>query len=305
MEETVDDRHGTARVSSVSFRVVFIQDGIRVLVQILLHFIYLSLSPSSTESGTPPDRSRKRKRKSLRDSPAKKRKSGKHNRSPSPPAFSTQDNLDSLTDRLALWQAIEEDSEKYLKRPGDNDRDWMRVFFEDEVVPVYLNIYPIHKPANPSSRFREQLPDLVKQFEVKIIPPTAEEISGDEDDIPLPKVEIKAKPRAALTRRPTLTEADLADVTRNKPKPTSTSRSNSRARSMSVEPADRRHRSRSVSLAAEEIKGVGGKRGGIVGNSKLFASEVDMRRQASTNTGMKRVQSATSLLSLGGETSES
>lgn len=245
-----------------------------VLVQILLHFIYLSLCPSPAESGISPDRSRKRNRKSLHNSPAKRRKPGKDDRSPSPPPLSAQDNLDTLTDRLALWQAIEEDSEKYLKRPGDNGRDWMRVFFEDDVAPL----------------FREQLPDLIKQFEAKIIPPKAEESSEDSDEL-VPKVGMKPRSKA-LRQKPMLTAADLDDLPRNTNQQKSTSRSSSRARSMSVEPVDRRSRSRSVSLAAEEIKVVGGKRGGIVGNSRLFASEVEMRRQAPVGT--KRVVSGPS-----------
>jgi hypothetical protein len=42
-----------------------------------------------------------------------------------------------------------------------------------------------------------------------------------------------------------------------------------------------------VSISAEEIKNIGGKRGGVAGNSRLFASEVEMRRKA----GWSRVPS--------------
>jgi len=35
-----------------------------------------------------------------------------------------------------------------------------------------------------------------------------------------------------------------------------------------------------VSISAEEIKNIGGKRGGVASNSRLFASEVEMRKKA-------------------------
>jgi len=38
-----------------------------------------------------------------------------------------------------------------------------------------------------------------------------------------------------------------------------------------------------VSISAEEIKNIGGKRGGVAGNSRLFASEVEMRKKVGWN----------------------
>lgn len=35
-----------------------------------------------------------------------------------------------------------------------------------------------------------------------------------------------------------------------------------------------------MSISAEEIRNIGGKRGGVAGNSRLFASEVEMRKKA-------------------------
>jgi len=100
----------------------------------MLHLTYLASAPVTQQRSSPqPDRSRKRKRKSLRASPAKKKRK---ETSLSPPGLSPEENLDMLTDRVAIWQATEEDCEKFLKRPGDNDRDWMRVFYEDEVRPL-------------------------------------------------------------------------------------------------------------------------------------------------------------------------
>ncbi|KAG8773356.1 hypothetical protein FRC15_002064 [Serendipita sp. 397] len=106
-----------------------------MLVQILLHFIFISAAPTSLSQESHLPRSRKRKRDTPRVSTKKKRKSNKEERSMSP-SFSPSENLDTLTDRLALWQAIEDDSEKLLNRPGDNGRDWMRVFWEDQVTPL-------------------------------------------------------------------------------------------------------------------------------------------------------------------------
>jgi hypothetical protein len=69
----------------------------------------------------------------LLDSPEPKSKRGRGKNKGEAMEFSPQDNLDMLTDRVAIWQAIDDDADKFLKRPGDDDRDWMRVFCEDEV----------------------------------------------------------------------------------------------------------------------------------------------------------------------------
>jgi hypothetical protein len=73
------------------------------------------------------------------------------------------------------------------------------------------------------------------------------------------------------TSKATLTAADLAPIHKGAVR--------ERSRSLSIEPSDRRSRSRSVSISAEGIKNIGGKRGGIAGNSRLFASEVEMRKK--------------------------
>lgn len=165
-------------------------------------------------------------------------------------------------------------------------------------------------------RFKDELADLIKEFEEKLVPPSPRVSSPDIEE-PAPKKETKPrKPRKSNVPRPTLTEADLLDSSRNKKAPNSRSNSLIRSRSISVEPFDadgngRRSRSRSVSISAEEIKAVGGKRGGIAGNSKLFASEVNMRRQSSSSSitsastsgrGMKRVSSVSSVSSVATET---
>ncbi|KAG8818695.1 hypothetical protein FRC17_010742 [Serendipita sp. 399] len=252
-----------------------------VVVQILLHLLFLSASSTST-SRIPllPSRPRKRKRDVPHESIKKKRKSRKGGRSPSPLPFSPFENLEVLVDRLALWQAIEDDSEKFLNRHGDDGRDWMRVFWEDQVDPM----------------FRDQLPDLVKQYGDKLTPPVIQGSSSEEEET----VKSGPKPRKSRTKpnkKPTLTEADLIEPKAE----TKKAKNDPRSRSVSIEPSDRRSRSRSVSISAEEIKAIGGKRGGIAGNSRLFASEVDMRRQASSSAAMTRVLSGTSQLSLGNE----
>jgi hypothetical protein len=193
----------------------------------------------------------------------------------------------------------------------------------------------IHICANDAfSRFKDELPELVQAFKEKVVPPETRTATPEPDEVmikPEPKAH-RTKPKAV--RKPTLTEADLIDgrstiitskpsSTRSSTPSTSTSvttgggkgdrmRSASlvRSRSISVEPTDgengRRSRSRSVSLAAEEIKAVGGKRGGIAGNSKIFANEVEMRRQASGSgrMGLKKATS-TSTSTSGGDGNDS
>jgi len=141
-------------------------------------------------------------------------------------------------------------------------------------------------------RFQDNVPDLVKQFEEKLIPPSANESSSDSEDTTAKPSFQPRKRKAIPTRKPTLTEADLTDTLRkgalNKNVTKVNGTASGRSRSISVEPDGQRSRSRSVSLAAEEIKAVGGKRGGIAGNSKLFASEVEMRKAAPSGSGVSR-----------------
>lgn len=40
-----------------------------------------------------------------------------------------------------------------------------------------------------------------------------------------------------------------------------------------------------MSISAEEIKSIGGKRGGVASNSRLFASVVEMRKKAGWTRG--------------------
>jgi hypothetical protein len=152
------------------------------------------------------------------------------------------------------------------------------------------------------------LPDLIRQFEEKLMPPSALEKGPDSDEEAMPELETRGKKgRKAPAPKPTLTEADLTDgfqrggIKNSVKRKESGARGLVRSRSISVEPDAenrRRSRSRSVSLAAEDLKSVGGKRGGIAGNSKLFASEVDMRRQATAGAGGLRRVSSTANLSL-------
>jgi len=112
----------------------------RVLVQILLHFLYLSLTSKFAPPplASPPPKKRKRKdpvsgpRLPESSSPPYKR-GRRRKRALSPPPFSVEDNLDMLTDQVSMWQAVDDDVDKFLKRPNDNDRDWMSVFCEDVV----------------------------------------------------------------------------------------------------------------------------------------------------------------------------
>src|ERR1700743_3529105 len=139
-------------------------------------------------------------------------------------------------------------------------------------------LFRASKATTPlSNRFAEQLPDLLRQFEEKIVPPSMEK-SLDSDEDTKPELEAKSKkPETDPTPKTTLTEADLMDGLQRGGRKDAMKRKEpvrARSRSISVEPdaeGRRRSRSRSVSLAAEDLKSIGGKRGGIAGNSKLFA----------------------------------
>lgn len=118
----------------------------RVLLQILLHFLCLSLTPKLAHPPLASPMPKKRKRKDpisapcLSGSTSSPYKRGrKRKRMLSPPPFSVEDNLDMLSDQVSMWQAVDDDVDKFLKRPNDNDRDWMRVFCEDVVGSMYLS----------------------------------------------------------------------------------------------------------------------------------------------------------------------
>lgn len=106
-------------------------------------------------------------------------------------------------------------------------------------------------------------------FKAKLVRVEPQDLTSDDELPALPKPKDRLKRNAS---RPTLTEADLAPIHKGG--------SQERSRSLSIESSDRRSRSRSVSISAEEIKNIGGKRGGIASNSRLFASEVEMRKKA-------------------------
>lgn len=125
-------------------------------MQILLHHFYLAAQSASSASrpsdpGEDDALSRKRKRQSLQTpspvSAINGSKRGRRSRQKDRFAATTrrddddgegdpEPNLDMLTDRVAIWQAVEDDSQKMLNRPGDKGRDWMRVFVEDVVAPL-------------------------------------------------------------------------------------------------------------------------------------------------------------------------
>jgi hypothetical protein len=151
MEETLDARYGKTRVRAMVFlSLLKLTLCDRVLVQILLHYTFVAAPKPIIHSEAAPasepdagDRSRKRKRKALRNSSPesrvaikKKHRGRGRKRSESPTAETElipEENLDMLTDRMAIWQAVEEEGEKFLKREGDGERDWMTVFCEDVV----------------------------------------------------------------------------------------------------------------------------------------------------------------------------
>ena len=127
------------------------------------------------------------------------------------------------------------------------------------------------------TRFKDELPTQYAAFKAKVVQVEPQGLTSDDELPPPPKPKDKLKRNAS---KATLTEAD--------PVPMHKGMSRERSRSLTIEPPDRRSRSRSVSISAEEIKNIGGKRGGVAGNSRLFASEVEMRNKA----GWSRTPSA-------------
>ena len=145
MEAGLDERRRATRVSEGGPSLhgqwaLIVWTYHRVLVQILLHFLCLSLTPKLAPMPLASPLPKKRKQKDhvsaphLPESSSSPYKRGRRRkRRSSPPPFSVEDNLDMLTDQVSMWQAVDDDVDKFLKRPNDNDRDWMRVFCEDVV----------------------------------------------------------------------------------------------------------------------------------------------------------------------------
>lgn len=134
--------------------------------------------------------------------------------------------------------------------------------------------------------FAQLLPEVYQTFESKLVPQNVRGSTSDDDEVPQP---VKPKLKRVVSRKSTLTEADLLPSQSAPLRPSTANGPTllSRSRSVSIEPSGLdalKARSRSVSVSAEEIKAAGGKRGGIAGNSRLFASEVEMRRKASSGT---------------------
>ncbi|KAJ3005393.1 hypothetical protein NUW54_g4357 [Trametes sanguinea] len=216
-----------------------------VQIQILLHFLLLSLkgngatsladepSDLATSLPLPP---------SLSPSKSKKRKRRGRGRDHAPPvpAQPLEERLESYMDKLAMWQLMQSvDTSLGLghaesarsagngpeKGKQKDSRDWMQVFCEDIVEPL----------------FKDKLPELCALFHSKLFPDAA---NSDTDTLDLsPPV----SPKPVNKRLKSTAASASSTASRAKADHDAIQRSRSRSLSMSLE-QEQRERSRSVSI---------------------------------------------------------
>ncbi len=250
----------------------------RVQIQILLYFLLVSLpkdraGPSSEDAGTaiadslplPP---------SLSPSKSKKRKHKDRGRSRAqdPPPQLLEERLESYMDKLAMWQLMQAVDSSLGRRGGTSqsaigkekqkqkdDRDWMQVFCEDMVEPLFvLDVRCVMKAALTCSghRFKAKLPELCALFRSKLFPDAG---NSDTDSLGLspplsPKPATKRlKSSASASASASSSRAASKPAMKGKDKDTMRSRSNSLALSLEQEKRER-ERSRSLSLGPNGLR---------------------------------------------------
>ncbi|OSC99627.1 hypothetical protein PYCCODRAFT_1394935 [Trametes coccinea BRFM310] len=216
-----------------------------VQIQILLHFLLLSLKGNDPTSlaNEPSDLAASLPLPpSLSPSKSKKRKRRDRGRDHAPPAPAQplEERLESYMDKLAMWQLMQTvDSSLGLgdmesansagngpeKGKQKDGRDWMQVFCEDIVEPL----------------FKDKLPELCALFHSKLFPDAA---NSDTDTLDLsPPV----SPKAVNKRLKSATASGSSTASRAKANHDAVQRARSRSLSMSLE-QEQRERSRSVSI---------------------------------------------------------
>ena len=119
----------------------------RVQIQILLHFLLLSLpgAPPPPHAKPPPELP-------PHLSPSKKRRRPHQQATPSPPTLSLEEYLELFMDKLSMWQLMatldEQEAERKQgkgKQKALDERDWMQIFCEDVIEPrSVLEAQPTH-----------------------------------------------------------------------------------------------------------------------------------------------------------------
>ncbi|KAM5545732.1 hypothetical protein V8D89_000770 [Ganoderma adspersum] len=231
-----------------------------VQIQMLLYFLLVSLprdraAASSEDAGTaiadslplPP---------SLSPSKSKKRKHKDRGRSRTqdPPPQPLEERLESYMDKLAMWQLMQavdsslgrgETSISAIgkgKQKQKDDRDWMQVFCEDVVEPL----------------FKAKLPELCALFRSKLFPDAG---NSDTDSLGLspplsPKPAAKRLKSSASGSAPASASSSRAAskaAAKGRDKDAVRSRSNSLALSLEQEKRER-ERSRSLSLGPNGLR---------------------------------------------------
>lgn len=117
------------------------------MIQVLLHFLILSLPTLSS----PSDKKRKRRRKREDLAP------------------DLQEAFDVLTDRLCIWRDTDFISSEPLAGPSTfSERDWLQTFCEDVVRPAFGSL----------------LPPLYESFRIKCFPESVGENDSDSEPDP-------------------------------------------------------------------------------------------------------------------------
>lgn len=241
---------------------------LRVQIQILLHFFKLSLPGPCTPLRSPP---------TLSSPNSKKRKRGRVADVPSvPPTMETEERLEMFMDKLSMWQLVASlelpNTDQTKGKPDMKDgqaRDWMQIFCEDVVEPLYVSSFPVVTRCGvlPSicclwtsasnfvvTRFKAKLPEQCSLLRSKVFPHSV--FSGSDTSSP------RTSPPPTKTRRAK----------------SPSSRATSRQRSISRDVTDSRSRSRSlsVSLAEDEQRA-----------RKAVISKPLMNREVSMSRGFK------------------
>ena len=251
---------------------------VRVQIQMLLHFLLLSLPGK----GTAPSHEDARAAiadalplpPSLSPTKSKKRKHKDRGigRAPDLPPQPLEERLESYMDKLAMWQLMQSVDSSLHRRGGEmstsavgkeklkDERDWMQVFCEDTVEPLFVSdICSIKKVMLMSFdyRFKAKLPDLCSLFRSKLFPDPG---NSDTDSLGLsPPVSPKPASKRLKSSASTSASASVPSTkssakTKSKGREADLrTRERSNSLSLSLE-QERRERSRSLSIGPNGLR---------------------------------------------------
>ncbi|KIJ55839.1 hypothetical protein M422DRAFT_774740 [Sphaerobolus stellatus SS14] len=206
--------------------------------------------------------------------------------------LSLEDRLEFFMDKLSLWQLVSSlgdsiSSQTSTSQPTHKtQRDWMQIFCEDVVEPL----------------FRDSLPELCELLRSKVFPHNVFSNESEEDAPPVP-VRAPKKSKAKERRPPSplrLNEIEKKPKAGSSRVGTSQASNNNNKDIGDKVPERHRSRSRSVSVSVDDMRVRGASRGGVASSKTLFRGEVEMKRTASkgsklfqTTTGGKSTETRT------------